>query len=108
MFTPRLNNEIRNVIGLMTPCHRPSQNPATCGASTCATLFGPAAQATRASAVTTSTATAVVLHFLIRITPRYPAKAYRGEGQTQRSPVDGTICRRRQGPHRPGPAPVRL
>src|SRR6266704_3980715 len=71
----------------MTPCHRPSQNPATCGASTCATLFGPAAQATRASAVTASTATAVVLHFVILITPRYPPKAYRGEKGRPKGPA---------------------
>src|SRR6266487_3696479 len=66
MFTPRSNNETRNVTGLITPCHRPSQNPARCGASTCATLFGPAAQAPRTSAVTTSTATCLVLDFLTR------------------------------------------
>src|SRR6266705_3307565 len=87
MFMPWLNDELRNVIGLMTRCHRPSQNPAKCGASTCATLFGPAAQATRASAVTASTATAVVLHFVILITPRYPPKAYRGEKGRPKGPA---------------------
>src|SRR6266498_6083984 len=53
MFTLLVNRETRNVIGLISPCHRPSQNPAMCGADTCATLFGPAAQETRTSTTAT-------------------------------------------------------
>src|SRR6266511_3887282 len=53
MYTLLVNRETRNVIGLISPCHRPSQNPAMCGADTCATLFGPAAQETRTSTTAT-------------------------------------------------------
>jgi hypothetical protein len=31
MFTSEVNNEIRNVIGLIRLCHRPSQKPAGSG-----------------------------------------------------------------------------
>ena len=93
MLTPWLNNETRNVIGLIAPCHRPSQKPAMCAASTCATLFGPAAQPPRTTAITTSTATCVALHLVTAITSTSSECALAKRGQTQRSPVAGTTCR---------------
>src|SRR6266536_2464508 len=96
MFTLWLNNETRNVTGLITPCHRPSQNPAMCGASTVATLFGPAAQAARTSAITTSTTTCLALDVVTPITSASSEGALAGNGLTQRSPVDGTTGRPRE------------
>src|SRR5215207_7674298 len=57
MFTSLLKSEIRNVIGLIRPCHSPSQNPAASGSFACATVFAPAAHAarTRTAAATNAT-----------------------------------------------------
>src|SRR5665647_3030258 len=63
MFTLSLNSEIRNVIGLIAPCHRPSQNPAGLGVLICATVFGPGAQAARRRTLAATNAMNVIRDF---------------------------------------------
>src|SRR5512132_908112 len=50
MFTFVVNNDTMKVIGLINPCHKPSQKPAGSGPVSTSS-FGPAAQAASSSAV---------------------------------------------------------
>src|SRR4051794_33670205 len=50
MLTRSVNSEITKVIGVMIPCQRPSQNPASPAGAAAAT-FGPAAHAASSSAI---------------------------------------------------------
>src|SRR4029453_15535244 len=68
MLTSGVNSEIRNVIGLMSPCHSPSQNPA--GSGPVSTIsFGPAAHPDNTSTARTTTSTKYLRAFRIRPPP---------------------------------------
>src|SRR5918993_2266588 len=68
MFTSGVNSEVRNVTGLISPCHRPSQNPA--GSGPVSTIsFGPAAHADNISTTRTPTSTKYLRAFRIRPPP---------------------------------------
>src|SRR5215468_9373614 len=97
MLTFSLSSEIGNVIGLISPCHSPSQNPAA-AVLVCATSFGPAAQdaSTRTAAGTRAASTSrrlVIVH--LRHQPRDSwclAGTPRAAG-SERSPVRGPPAR---------------
>src|SRR5829696_9040111 len=68
MLTSGVNSEIRNVIGLISPCHSPSQNPA--GSGPVSTIsFGPAAHAGNISTARATTSTKYLRAFRIRPPP---------------------------------------
>src|SRR5687767_12225920 len=68
MLTSGVNSEIRNVIGLISPCHSPSQNPA--GSGPVSTIsFGPAAHADNISTARATTSTKYLRAFRIRPPP---------------------------------------
>src|SRR5829696_9617030 len=68
MLTSGVNREIRNVIGLISPCHSPSQNPA--GSGPVSTIsFGPAAHADNISTARATTSTKYLRAFRIRPPP---------------------------------------
>src|SRR5450631_1719409 len=88
MFTLLLNNETRKVIGLISPCHRPCQNPAMCTALTGATLFGPAAHEARSSTPAASSPTSAIRDFDIE--RPLPPRANTVSGAVVKTPCPGS------------------
>src|SRR4029450_12361365 len=92
MLTSGVNSEIRNVIGLISPCQSPSQNPA--GSGPVSTIsFGPAAHADNISTASTTTSTKYVRAFRIRPPPlsvedtAHPSTRALGPGGAGRPPT---------------------
>src|SRR5450759_2168514 len=92
MFTLWLNSETRKVMGLIAPCHRPCQNPAMCPALTCATLFGPAAQAAKSSRHAATSAASAMRDFDISTSSRWRQHGFAGWRQAFAPPI-GTLIR---------------
>ena len=69
MFTFVVNNDTMKVIGLINPCHKPSQKPAGSGPVSTSS-FGPAAQAASRSAVPESSKTHLALDLIDKRPPQ--------------------------------------